>query len=639
MNKKNLFYILISMIFCLLVIRFINIRVVNHDYYLTLYSRSTQKVISNFTAPRGRILDTNGNVIVDNKKVPIIIYRKIDNISKEEEIDLAYKLTRVLNLTKEAEEDLLKEFYLLTNDTNYLLTEQEIKDLEYRKISNEEIKKIKLERIKDEINNYSLEDRIAINTYYLLNKGYYYDTKILLDNASNDLCALIMEEDIKGVSCSYKYERVNNYNTLNQIIGQTAMIQYEDKDYYLSRGYNIDEIVGISGLELYYEELLHGTPAKYIVKEDNSIKLLEEEKQGQDLILNIDINIQLRLDEILKENIEKTKNYKYTNYYKGSYAIISNPNTGGILAISGFQRLKDNNNIIYKDVTRDIITSSFTVGSVIKGASHTVGYLNNAIEIGKKINDSCVKLYNVPEKCSYKKLGYIDDITALKTSSNYYQFITAIKTTGNTYKRNMQLEVSIDDFNRYRDVFKHFGLGSSTYIDYPGEVTGITGDKISPDLLLNFAIGQYDTYTPIQLLSYINTISNNGIRYNLSFKKDNTKEVDNINLDQTYLERIQEGFYQVVNYGTARGYISYDNNGVGKTGTAQNYYDGKTTTINQTFAGYFPRENPQYSLVVVSPNISYETDNNSDYYNPTTRNISRAITNYLATLSQHQLAD
>ena len=123
------------MIFCLLVIRFINIRVVNHDYYLTLYSRSTQKVISNFTAPRGRILDTNGNVIVDNKKVPIIIYRKIDNISKEEEIDLAYKLTRVLNLTKEAEEDLLKEFYLLTNDTNYLLTEQEIKDLEYRKIS------------------------------------------------------------------------------------------------------------------------------------------------------------------------------------------------------------------------------------------------------------------------------------------------------------------------------------------------------------------------------------------------------------------------------------------------------------------------------------------------------------------------
>ena len=58
------------------------------------------------------------------------------------------------------------------------------------------------------------------------------------------------------------------------------------------------------------------------------------------------------------------------------------------------------------------------MGSVIKGASHTVGYQNNLIDIGKKINDSCVKLYQVPTKCSYKRLGYIDDITALKTSSN-----------------------------------------------------------------------------------------------------------------------------------------------------------------------------------------------------------------------------
>ena len=632
MNKKNIFYIIIIIIFSILIIRFLDIRIINHDYYLSLYDASTERVINNYTAPRGRIIDRNGNIIVDNKKVPIITYRKLNNISKEEEIKLAYELTRLLNLTTEADDELLKEFYLLTNNTDYLLTSQELEDIEYRRISDEEVKKIKLSRINAEINNYSLEDKIAINTYYLLNEGYYYDTKIVLDNTSNEVCALVIESNISGVNCSYKYERVNNYDTLKQIVGQTAMIQYEDKDYYLNLGYAIDEIVGISGLELYYEELLHGTPAKYLVKQDNTLELLEEEKQGQDLILNIDINIQLKLEEILKENIENAKNYKYTNYYNTSYAIISDPTTGEILAISGLQRLKDNNNIIYKDVTRDIITSSFTVGSVIKGASHTVGYLYNAIEIGEKINDSCVKLYNVPEKCSYKKLGYIDDITALKTSSNYYQFITAIKTTGNTYKRNMQLEVTIEDFNRYRDVFKRFGLGSSTYIDYPGEVTGITGSKVSPDLLLNFAIGQYDTYTPLQLLSYINTISNNGIRYNLSFKKNTTKEVDNINLDKTYLERIQEGFYQVVNYGTARGYISFDNDGVGKTGTAQNYYDGKTTTINQTFVGYFPRNNPKYSLVVVSPNISYETDDNSSYYNPTTRNISRSITNYLASL-------
>ena len=77
--------------------------------------------------------------------------------------------------------------------------------------------------------------------------------------------------------------------------------------------------------------------------------------------------------------------------------------------------------------------NSYIVGSIVKGASHTVGYLNNSIDIGKKINDSCVKLYSVPSKCSFKRLGYLDDISALKMSSNYYQFITAIKTTGNKY--------------------------------------------------------------------------------------------------------------------------------------------------------------------------------------------------------------
>ena len=196
----------------------------------------------------------------------------------------------------------------------------------------------------------------------------------------------------------------------------------------------------------------------------------------------------------------------------------------------------------------------------------------------------------------------------------------------------MQLEVTLDDFNRYREVFRRYGLGSSTFIDYPNEAIGIVGNKVSADLLLNFAIGQYDTYTPIQILSYINTISNNGIRYTLNLKKQDTKKIDEVNLDFKYMSRIQEGFYEVVNGGTANGYINRNNNGVGKTGTAQSYYDGKITTINQTFAGYFPKDDPKYSVVVMTPNISYETSNNSTYYNPTTRNITRSLTDYLATL-------
>ncbi|MBQ3438330.1 MAG: hypothetical protein IJG31_07515, partial [Fusobacterium sp.] len=50
----------------------------------------------------------------------------------------------------------------------------------------------------------------------------------------------------------------------------------------------------------------------------------------------------------------------------------------------------------------NIINTSYTVGSVVKGATITVGYNNNLINEKTKVNDSCVKLYLVPKKCSYK---------------------------------------------------------------------------------------------------------------------------------------------------------------------------------------------------------------------------------------------
>ena len=57
-----------------------------------------------------------------------------------------------------------------------------------------------------------------------------------------------------------------------------------------------------------------------------------------------------------------------------------------------------------------------------------------------------------------------------------------------------------------------YGLGAKTGIDLPNETSGLKGKKISDDLLLNLAIGQYDSYTPIELFQYISTIANNGTK-------------------------------------------------------------------------------------------------------------------------------
>ena len=87
---------------------------------------------------------------------------------------------------------------------------------------------------------------------------------------------------------------------------------------------------------------------------------------------------------------------------------------------------------------------------------------------GAYVNDSCVKLYFVPEKCSFKRLGKVNDLTALANSSNYYQYMIAIKLTGNTYKPNMKLNATIKHFDIYRSMLASFGLGVKTEIDLPG---------------------------------------------------------------------------------------------------------------------------------------------------------------------------
>ena len=191
-----------------------------------------------------------------------------------------------------------------------------------------------------------------------------------------------------------------------------------------------------------------------------------------------------------------------------------------------------------------------------------------------------------------------------------------------------KLDVSEEDFARYRDVFKKYGLGSSTYIDFPKESLGIKGNKISADLFLNLAIGQYDNYTPIQVTSYINTIATKGKRYALSFKKNQNEIVDSVDLDSKYMDRIHEGFRQVLLYGTGRSYVDQKYNPAGKTGTAENPINKDIIGINSSFIMFAPIDEPKYSVVVLTPNVAYESKNNN-YTAPLNMLISREITNYM----------
>ena len=619
---KKIYFTIIAILTTIVIFRYTYISVIKHDYYYEKYLQVSKKIVYGLNAPRGRILDRNGKILVDNIGINTIVFHQLDGIDVKE---IAQTLNSIIDVKKASIEE-QKKYYLKYEETDSLLTKEEIELYNRRKLTTKEIEEIKLSRIEP---TYTEEEKKFIKLYYLLTNGYSYDSKIVSEDVSDEICSIVNTTNIPGLTCEYTTKRIYLYDTLNDIYGKVGSISKENKEYYINKGYSLNDQVGLSYIEKQYDDYLKGTKAKYLVNSDNSLTLLEESIKGNDIYLSIDIELQLKINKIIKDNINKSSNLKNTEYYNTSYVIVSNPNTGEIIASTGLMKVKNE----FHDVTTNILTSSFTVGSVIKGASHTVGYQNNLIDIGKKINDSCVKLYLVPEKCSYKKLGLIDDITALKTSSNYYQFMTAIKLTGNRYKKNMKLNATEEHFNIYRNTFASFGLGSKTGIDLENESTGIKGKIIADDLLLNLSIGQYDTYTPLQIMNYINTIATSGTRYSLHYLKEiknNDKTIYEYEptilntVKNSNFKRIKEGFKEVLYTGTGRGYTDKKYKPAGKTGTSETVYKKDITTITQTYAMFAPYDNPKYSIVVISPNISYN-NNKDNYIAPINRYISKEV--------------
>ena len=636
---KRIYALEVLLIGCMLVIliNLFNIQVLKESYYENKVREMTETKVYSSTAPRGRIYDRNGILLVDNKPVKVIYYLKEVGVSIKEELKIADKLSKILEVDySKITTNMLKEYYLKVNSNLDLITDEEYKKYKDRKLSKYDLHNLKLERIKeDDINSLNKETAYI---YYLMNNGYSYTEKIIKDeNVSNEEYAIIAENVgiLKGVNIRLDWERVYPYGiTLRGILGNVGKITDEYKDYYISNGYKINDRVGISYLEYEYDKYLKGEKNEYIRSSDGTYKLVKEGKKGNDIYLNIDIKLQEEIENIIVNNIKRAKYEPNTNFLNRTYVILTDVKTGGIIALAGKKVI---NNSVY-DISTENINMSYTVGSVVKGASHIVGYNTNALKIGEVRNDECIKIKGTPKKCSFMYLGYLNDLTALKKSSNTFQFHTAIKVGGSSYFYNMGLTIKDSAFNLYRDTFKEFGLGVKTEIDLPNEMLGLIGTKKDAGLLLDYSIGQYDTYTPIQLSQYITTIANDGVRikpYILDKVVNNRGEViydsrrlelNKVTTEEKYLNRIKEGFKMVLEYGgTGSGYINLNYKPAGKTGTSQTFIDTNNDglidkeTISTTFVGYFPYDDPKISITVISPDVSTYT--NTEYISFITKRI------------------
>ena len=651
-----LFLIIILVLFSIIVAKFTSIMLVNNKKYEKELSVLNYSEVYGTSSPRGRIYDRNYNIIVDNKSLKTITYQKSKKTTSKEMIETASKLSNHIAIDYKKLSDRNKREYICAKDEEYcksLITKKDKEKLKQRKISQRDINQYKIERISNDKLELPEDEQKVAYIYYLMNRGYTYEEKIIKSDVTDEEFAYVSENSniLTGFNTRIDWERVYPYgDTFKTMLGKvstaTQGIPAEEKDYYLEKGYSLNDRVGISYIEKEYEEYLHGIKAKYEVINSHEMKLVKEGERGKDIVLSIDINLQKEVEDTIAEYVLNTKGEPNTEYYDHSTVVIQDPNTGEILAMAS-KKLVDGEII---DNTASILTSPIMPGSVVKGASMLVGYNTGAVHIGEKMLDECVKVAGVQEKCSsVDNLGVINDITALAKSSNVYQFKIAIRVNGQQYSRNMKMNFNQEAFDTYRNMYHSFGLGVKTGIDLPVESNGYTSKDKAAGNLLDFVMGQYETYTPIQLSQYISTIANGGERLKPHLLKEihsssstdeigaleqkvERKTLNSINTEPQYMNRVKEGFIAVTNSpgGYGVGYMDSWMKPAGKTGTSQSFIDTDgngvidTETITSTFIGYAPYDNPKMSIVVTSPNSSHP--NTSVQYNSlVTYHLTQAI--------------
>ena len=643
--------------------RLSKLQIMEVDDYQEKLVAATEKYVLGDSTPRGRIYDRNYKLLVDNTAVKTIYYKKENRVTSKEEIELAYVLSDMLEVDySKLSERMLKTFWYdgHVKEAKAKITDNERQKYEERKLTDKDLENFIYERIgEDELSGYDNRDKEAAYIYYLMNKGYSYAEKIIKNkNVTDSEYAMISEniDSLKGVNTKLDWERTYLYGDIfkslfGTVSSSTQGIPSELVETYLKNGYSMNDRVGISYLEYQYENYLKGTKAKYKVTPGNHYELFEEGKRGNDIVLTIDIEFQKYLEEVLAREVLAAKNEPHTWYYDHSFVVVANPKNGEILAMAGKQvKRREDGSYYVTDYTPGVVTTSVTPGSIVKGASMMVGYKYGAIDIGSYQVDECIKIKATPQKCSWRTMGYINDIYALAFSSNVYQYKIAIAVGRGRYRYDQALSLDEGAFDKYRNMYASFGLGVKTGIDLPIESMGYSGKSKLPGHLLDFSIGQYDTYTPIQISQYINTIANGGTRYQPYLLKEvyeasdnreekfgkkifenSPKELGKVDIDPKYMNRVREGFKAVVSYGLGTTYMgNYQAIGSGKTGTSQSFIDTNgdgrvdTETITTSFVGYAPSDDPRMSVVVISPDIA---DADAETTSGINRSLSSQIVN------------
>ncbi len=423
----------------------------------------------------------------------------------------------------------------------------------------------------------------------------------------------------------------------SHLLGYTGLVGPEDNDLISKGQYDANDFIGKYGIELSYEQYLHGINGQNQVEVDATGKLLnvlgeDPAKPGNSLVLNIDKDLQTKLFQSLTgQGQGRTK----------AAAIALNPKNGQVLALvslpgfdnnlfaqgiksEDYQKLINNPNLPLFDRA---IAGTYPPGSTVKPMVASAALSEGIVNEKTIIVDRGVLV--IPNQFDPSVsfnfygwqrggLGPMNVISAIAQSSDIY-FYTVGGGQPNSQIKGLGAE-------KLAEYYRKFGLGKPTGIDLQGEKPGLVADPqwkenyFKDDAILrkwylgdtyHISIGQGDMLaTPLQVALWTAIIANNGIGYKpeiLNTVKDMSDKVVMENkpeiliqkfLSDAVLKIVQEGMRQTILSGSGKQLASLPISAAGKTGTSQfDSSDPKKT--HAWFTAYAPYEDPQIVVTVL----------------------------------------
>ena len=460
---------------------------------------------------------------------------------------------------------------------------------------------------------------------------------IFAQDVNIDAISAIKERGLTGVTV--RATTVRQYNTVSaaHLLGRVGAIQ--NWDAYKDKGYNMNDTVGIDGVEYAFEDYLRGESGTLVQELNTSGKVvseswrvdpatgaIQEPDPGDNVMLTLDLRLQEKVEQVLADTIEGLEGDT-----EGGAMVVQSVNDGGILAMASYPTYDlstvYSSNEAYraaadnplKPFTNRATSEIYSPGSTFKPLVAIAALEEGVVTPEEEIRDTGRLLLPEEEHYPYgdwhPQCWYYRQYGGLHGLENLAE---ALRDSCNIYFYTIGHRLGIERIDQYAEAF---GLGRTTGLELPEEAGRVAGPETSEALgldwyggnLLNAAIGQDNTMvTPLQLTNYISTLVNGGSHYATHLLKTvktsdfsgtvyeyEPELLGSLELDPENVEAVKQGMWLVANDPESSSSVYFRDLPVevgAKTGSAQVSSEVEADALFVCFAPY---DDPQIAISMV----------------------------------------